>query len=249
MRDFKRLIAGFAVSGAGVKSLSGSEGFQGTLPELASAVCAAGADQVLILDASLGDDEHEQVIGMIKETARQVDEPIFAGGRVKRLEDVKKYLYAGASAVFLDGDVPEQVDLIKEASDRFGPEKIYVRLPGPEWISKAPEYAGLGAWGIILTGCRGEDLSQDLIEDQESEKLRWILAGGCAVKDGERAAALLSGALLTLLNCAVYLGPFLATGVLRFRDCSLVSVWNAEFPWFDWTYGQYLLILLGLTSC
>ena len=96
MRDFKRLIAGFAVSTAGVKSLSGSEAFQGTLPELASAVCAAGADQVLILDASLGDDEHEQVIGMIKETARQVDEPIFAGGRVKRLEDVKKYLHAGA---------------------------------------------------------------------------------------------------------------------------------------------------------
>lgn len=61
-------------------------------------------------------------------------------------------------------------------------------------------------------------------------------------------AALLSGLLLALLNCAVYLGPILATGALRFWNCTLVSVWNDfSFPWFDWTYGQYLLVLLGMT--
>ena len=241
MRDFKRLIAGFAVSGAGVKSLSGSEAFQGTLPELASAVCAAGADQVLILDASLGDDEHEQVIGMIKETARQVDEPIFAGGRVKRLEDVKKYLYAGASAVFLDGDIPEQVDLIKEASDRFGPEKIYVRLPGPEWISKAPEYAGLGAWGIILTGGQGEDLSQDFIEDKESKKLRWILAGGCAAKDVELAVALLSGGALWGLApelTAESLGSFMELKAELASRNIPVDTFRSSIGWEDFKKGS-----------
>ena len=57
----------------------------------------------------------------------------------------------------------------------------------------------------------------------------------------------MSGLLLTLLNFAVYLGPFLATGALKFRDCSMVSVWWDSYPWFDWTYSQYLLALLGLT--
>ena len=60
-------------------------------------------------------------------------------------------------------------------------------------------------------------------------------------------AALLSGLLLTLLNCAVYLGPFLSTGAMKFWNCPMVSVWRESYPWFDWTYGQYLLALLGLT--
>ena len=77
--------------------------------------------------------------------------------------------------------------------------------------------------------------------------MQWTSRRGRGVLNAQMGAALLSGVLLTLLNCAVYLGPFLTTGALRFWDCSLVSVWNAEFPWFDWTYSQYLLALLGLT--
>ena len=37
--------------------------------------------------------------------------------RDRRLEDVKKYLYAGARAVFLDGESEENIDIIKEAAD------------------------------------------------------------------------------------------------------------------------------------
>ena len=42
---------------------------------------------------------------------------------------MKKYLYAGAKAVFLNVDVDENVDLMKEASNRFGDDKIYAWLP------------------------------------------------------------------------------------------------------------------------
>ena len=61
--------------------------------------------------------------------ARDIDIPNVTGGQVKRVEDVKKYLYAGAKAVFLDSSDLDKVDLIKEAADRFGSEKIYVHLP------------------------------------------------------------------------------------------------------------------------
>ena len=92
-------------------------------------------------------------------------------------------------------------------------------------------------------------LSPTLVRDQlrRTRAMQWTSRRGRGVLNAQMGAALLSGVLLTLLNCAVYLGPFLATGALRFWECSLISVWNAEFPWFDWTYGQYLLILLGLT--
>lgn len=92
-------------------------------------------------------------------------------------------------------------------------------------------------------------LSPTLVRDalRRTRAMQWTSRRGRWVLNAQMGAALLSGALLTLLNCAIYLVPFLATGALRFWNCSLVSVWNAEFPWFDWTYGQYLLILLGLT--
>ena len=87
---------------------------------------------------------------LIKEAARAVDIPILTGGRVRRLEDVKKYLYAGAKAVFLDVSDEENVDLIKEASSRFGSEKIYAYLPELSYISRVEEFVQLGASVMVL---------------------------------------------------------------------------------------------------
>lgn len=92
-------------------------------------------------------------------------------------------------------------------------------------------------------------LSPTLVRDalRRTRAMQWTSRRGRGVLNAQMGAALLSGVLLTLLNCAVYLGPFLATGALRFWNCPLVSVWNITYPWFNWTYGQYLLALLGLT--
>lgn len=92
-------------------------------------------------------------------------------------------------------------------------------------------------------------LSPTLVRDalRRTQAMQWTSRRGRRVLNAQMGAAMLSGLLLTLLNCAAYLGPFLATDALRFWDCSLVGVWDTEFPWFDWTYGQYLLALLGLT--
>ncbi len=92
-------------------------------------------------------------------------------------------------------------------------------------------------------------LSPTLVRDalRRTRAMQWASRRGRRVLNVQMGAALLSGLLLTLLNCAVYLGPFLATGALQFQDCPLVSVWPGTHPWFDWTYGQYLLAQLGLT--
>lgn len=92
-------------------------------------------------------------------------------------------------------------------------------------------------------------ISPTLVRDalNRTRAMQWTSRRGRRVLNVQMGAALLSGLLLTLLNCAVYLAPFLSTGALKFRDCSMVSVWRESYPWFDWTYGQYLLALLGLT--
>lgn len=126
--------------------------FDASLLAVAEQINNSGADELLILDLSENDEEHEAVIGSIKEVARVIDLPILAGGRVKRMEDVKKYLYAGAKAVFLDAEKPENVDLIREVSNRFGSEKIFLTVSEKKTLTRAEEFAQLGASLLILDG-------------------------------------------------------------------------------------------------
>lgn len=85
-----------------------------------------GADEIIIFDLSKEDVEHEASIGMIKEIARVIEVPFIAGGNIKRLEDVKKLLYAGASKVMLNYSKESNIALTEEVSKRFGKEKIAI---------------------------------------------------------------------------------------------------------------------------
>lgn len=110
----------------------------------------SGADELFLHDLSESEEDHERTIGLMKEIARLSDIPVILGGRVRRLEDVKKYLYAGAKAAFLDVSLDENVDLMKEAADRFGDDKIYAYLPDCSYLERTKEYAQLGASVMIL---------------------------------------------------------------------------------------------------
>lgn len=144
-----------------------------------------GADEILIYDLSETDEDHEHTIGMIKAAARMVDIPVIAGGRVRRLEDVKKYLYAGAGAVFLDGADVHNIDLIKEASSRFGSEKIYIWLSDRGQLSRLEEFSQLGASKAILD-LRGTDA--EVSPDESAVPLLYI----CGESSTQAMASLLS---------------------------------------------------------
>lgn len=85
-----------------------------------------GADAIYITEISETDEEHDKNIDAIKEIVSTIDVPVIVGGNIKRLEDVKKYLYAGAEKAVLDLSKTSNADMIKEASDRFGKDKIAV---------------------------------------------------------------------------------------------------------------------------
>lgn len=151
MPDYKKLIPSFGCkNGQAIILDYGNEYYSNEILTLARYYSDNGADELLIFDMSETDDDHEKTIGIVKEVARAVDIPLITGGRVKRLEDVKKYLYAGAKAVFLDAQDEENIDLVKEASDRFGSEKIYMHLTSMDSLDRVPEFAQLGASMMIL---------------------------------------------------------------------------------------------------
>ena len=61
-----------------------------------------GADAILAFDLSDSDEEHDQNIGLLKEIVRCTEIPVYAGGHIRRVEDVKKILYAGCQMAVLN---------------------------------------------------------------------------------------------------------------------------------------------------
>lgn len=85
-----------------------------------------GADMLYITEVSTTDAEHEANIDLVKDIVTNCDIPVMLGGNINRLEDVKKYLYAGSEIVVLDLSRESNLLMVKEAADRFGKEKIAV---------------------------------------------------------------------------------------------------------------------------
>lgn len=99
----------------------------------------SGADGLFLTDVSADDASHDAFMGLVRSLAREVDAPILSGGRVKRTEDVKKYLYAGSEAAFLDAALETNLALIREVSERFGKGKIVLLAAGGELPGGAEE--------------------------------------------------------------------------------------------------------------
>lgn len=96
--------------------------------ELAKQYSERGADELIVFDLSDSDEEHDESIGLIKKINRVISIPMIAGGNIRRMEDVKKLLYAGAKRAILNFSKPLSMDLIEEVSKRFGKERIAVSL-------------------------------------------------------------------------------------------------------------------------
>ena len=116
-----------------------------------------GADAVAFFDSKASREGLEKNIPIIKAIAREVDIPIIACGGVRRLEDVKKLLYAGASKVCMKSAPLEDISIVKEASDRFGSERIIVTIDlteceNPVAYGKALKEAGAGELLLVHYG-------------------------------------------------------------------------------------------------
>ncbi len=127
-----------------------------------------GADEVMIFEISDTDEEHEQNIGIIKEIVAACDIQILLGGNIKRLEDVKKYLYAGAKMVILEDSKEYNRELVNEASERFGADKVAVLFEqdctDEELCKAANFYFDEGATVFVLSDKLSEEAAKNFAE-------------------------------------------------------------------------------------
>lgn len=134
--EHKNMVATIYIKdGKAVKGLHDTEPGVDVL-ELAQMYNDSGIDKIICIDLSKEDEEHEKNILAIREISRTIDVKTCGGGNIKRLEDVKKFLYAGCIEVVLNGSKPETAELFVEAAQRFGQEKILVSINTLDFIFK-----------------------------------------------------------------------------------------------------------------
>lgn len=84
----------------------------------------SGADALIVFDLSEGDAAHEAALDVIKAVCGAVSVPVIGAGNVKRMEDIKKLLYAGCKKAALNYSLPANIELTTEVSLKFGSGKI-----------------------------------------------------------------------------------------------------------------------------
>ena len=115
-----------------------------------------GADGIVLIDCSGDDKEHDAAIGISKEIARNTSLDLYMGGNIRRLEDVKKYIYAGAKQVWIHPQIAEEQKVFSEAVERFGGE----RVTGKDYETETILLKNLDAW---IEAWKPESLTEVLI--------------------------------------------------------------------------------------
>ena len=125
------LFSGQAVAGFKERNVFECKDVQ----ELAGFYSDNGADELLVFDLSGDDPSHEEAIANIKQICSVSEVPVTAAGNIKRMEDVKKLIYAGCARAVLNFSKESNIQLLEEVSKKFGKEKIAVCVAKKEEFS------------------------------------------------------------------------------------------------------------------
>ncbi|HEY1280973.1 MAG TPA: imidazole glycerol phosphate synthase subunit HisF [Acidimicrobiales bacterium] len=140
--------------------------------ELAARYDAEGADELVFLDITASSDGRDTMVDVARRTADEVFIPFTIGGGIRRVDDARRLLRAGADKVSVNTSAVERPDLIGELAREYGAQcvvcaidakarpdgrgwEVYVhggRTPtGRDAVAWAEEAVRLGAGEILLT--------------------------------------------------------------------------------------------------
>ncbi len=87
-----------------------------------------GADELTFLDITASSDERDLILHVIEAVASQVFIPLTVGGGVRRVEDVRRLLNAGADKVSINTAAVQNPQLVADAAGRYGAQCIVVAI-------------------------------------------------------------------------------------------------------------------------
>jgi cyclase len=198
------------------------------------------ADELCFLDITASHESRKTIVDVVEEVAAEVFMPLTVGGGVKRLEDIRAILRAGADKVTINTSAVERPELIAEASEIFGSQCICVaidakadgrggfevytyggrRATGVDAIEWARRVETLGAGEILLTSM-----------DRDGTKIGYDIPLTRAISEAVAIPVIASGGVGTLEH--LYEGlvegkadAVLAASIFHYREHTVMDAKN-----------------------
>ena len=199
--------AGRVVKGVNFVSLRDA----GDPVEIAQRYDDQGADEITFLDITASSDDRDIILHIVNACAERVFIPLTVGGGVRKVDDVRRLLNAGADKVSINTAAVNNPQLVAEASGRVGSQCIVVAIdakarPDGGWqvythggrtatgldaIAWARQVEALGAGEILLTSM-----------DRDGTRAGFDIALTRAVADAVGIPVIASGGVGTLDHLA-----------------------------------------------
>ncbi|SMC27058.1 cyclase [Andreprevotia lacus DSM 23236] len=116
--------------------------------EIAKKYDDQGADELTFLDITASSDNRDLILHVIEAVASQVFIPLTVGGGVRKVEDVRRLLNAGADKVSINTTAVTNPEIVEAAAAKFGSQAIVVAID-----AKAVD-ADNSRWEIFTHGGR-----------------------------------------------------------------------------------------------
>jgi len=120
--------------------------------EVAKRYDKEGADEITFLDIRATADNRDTMHEMVRRVAEQVFIPLTVGGGIRKVEDIRKMLNAGADKVAINSAAVFNPEIVKDASDKVGNQCIVAAIDAKR-VSKDGEPL---RWEIFTHGGRKE---------------------------------------------------------------------------------------------
>lgn len=118
--------------------------------EIARRYDEQGADEITFLDITASSDARDTILHVVEAVANQVFIPLTVGGGIRKLEDIRRMLNAGADKVGINTAAVTNPELVAEASSHFGSQCIVVAIDAKQ-VNKPDEHA---RWEVFTHGGR-----------------------------------------------------------------------------------------------
>ncbi len=209
------VTAGRVVKGVNFVSLRDA----GDPVEIAARYDGEGADELAFLDITASSDQRDIILHVIEAVAAKVFIPLTVGGGVRKVEDVRRLLNAGADKVSINTAAVQNPALVREASGIVGNQCIVVAIdakrvdPTQDAKKKGPRWEVYTHGGRNPTGLDVVDWARRMSEagageilltsmDRDGTREGFDLALTRAVSDAVSVPVIASGGVGTLEHLA-----------------------------------------------
>lgn len=194
-----------------------------------------GADEITFLDITASSDNRDTIVHVVEQVASEVFIPLTVGGGIRKVDDIRTMLNAGADKVAINTAAVFNPELVQEASTKVGSQCIVVAIDAKqtgdnkweifthggrkptgidaiEWAQRMEKY---GAGEILLTSM-----------DRDGTKIGFDLDLTKAISDAVRIPVIASGGVGNLQHlvdgikqgCA---DAVLAASIFHFAEYSI----------------------------